>query len=355
MKNSLRLSLMSLYCICGCALMPLSLGTEVAPDRASFDEIDAFFPGSIDGQAGWLLDQGVVDVVPGTGINGTSSIVVPRSAVFGQASLLVARPRAGGFEDEPPGSAARVTFLDFWVRLPPAEWLAFDETLDIDSARIGLFRNILLPAMAQWHVFNGDGTGGGNWINTGHTALLNSGPTESIPWTRLTIRQDLDRQIWDIWADGTLLSHALGFQVPPSAESVEVFLLGHGTEAIYFDELNISAENPLGPDADADGVLDTEENTPSSPEIPADGEAVRADTDADGLPDDWELRHGLDPGSPEDALSDNDGDGLNAFDEFALGTDPSGKDLVRRDASTGAAVFSRFAGTSARRVKNAGP
>jgi hypothetical protein len=46
------------------------------------------------------------------------------------------------------------------------------------------------------------------------------------------------------------------------------------------------------------------------------------DADGDGLPDDWELAHGLSPANGADAASDADGDGLTALQEYELGTDP---------------------------------
>ncbi|MCC6622883.1 MAG: hypothetical protein IT385_16610 [Deltaproteobacteria bacterium] len=50
------------------------------------------------------------------------------------------------------------------------------------------------------------------------------------------------------------------------------------------------------------------------------------DQDADGLPDDWEVRWGLDPRDPLDARIDRDLDGLIALEEFLAGTDPSRAD-----------------------------
>jgi hypothetical protein len=46
------------------------------------------------------------------------------------------------------------------------------------------------------------------------------------------------------------------------------------------------------------------------------------DTDGDGMADDFERTHGLDPGSPADAALDSDGDGASNLEEARAGTDP---------------------------------
>jgi len=52
---------------------------------------------------------------------------------------------------------------------------------------------------------------------------------------------------------------------------------------------------------------------------------VCVDWDADGLPDDWEIRYGLNPWV-NDADIDSDGDGLTNREEYELGTDPFNPD-----------------------------
>jgi hypothetical protein len=50
--------------------------------------------------------------------------------------------------------------------------------------------------------------------------------------------------------------------------------------------------------------------------------SLAADADEDGIPNDWERAHGLNPLDSQDAFPDTDGDGLTNGQEYIAGTDP---------------------------------
>ena len=54
------------------------------------------------------------------------------------------------------------------------------------------------------------------------------------------------------------------------------------------------------------------------------------DSDGDGIPDGYEIAHGLDPNNPLDAALDSDGDGKTNLQEYLEGTDPRDPSSVLR-------------------------
>ncbi len=62
---------------------------------------------------------------------------------------------------------------------------------------------------------------------------------------------------------------------------------------------------------------------PSCHTLQVEPEQVETDTDKDGIPNDWELKYGLNPADPADAGADLDKDGYNSLEEFEAGTDPN--------------------------------
>ena len=60
-----------------------------------------------------------------------------------------------------------------------------------------------------------------------------------------------------------------------------------------------------------------------------DADDPAADADHDGMPDDWETSHGLDPNDAADRDLDPDGDGLTNIQEYLRGTDPQVADAPK--------------------------
>lgn len=71
------------------------------------------------------------------------------------------------------------------------------------------------------------------------------------------------------------------------------------------------------------------------------------DNDHDGIPNQWELDHGLNPNDPNDALADPDGDGLTNIAEYNLGSDPQNHQSPS-NASLPSNYLSLAAGNSSR-------
>ena len=70
------------------------------------------------------------------------------------------------------------------------------------------------------------------------------------------------------------------------------------------------------------------------------------DSDYDGMPDWYEIRHGFDPYNPNDANQDADNDGLSNLQEFQLGTDPNNWDTDGDGIPDGVELLLTHTGTN---------
>ena len=77
------------------------------------------------------------------------------------------------------------------------------------------------------------------------------------------------------------------------------------------------------------------------------------DRDRDGLPNDWESAHGLDPDAPADALADPDHDGFTNLAEYAANTDPQDRAsaLIAIPSLSQGAWHLRFTAQAGRRYR----
>ena len=69
------------------------------------------------------------------------------------------------------------------------------------------------------------------------------------------------------------------------------------------------------------GIIDSQNDVGGWPELHS--TAAPADSDHDGMPDEWEGRFGLDPQNARDGTLDRDGDGYTNLEEYLNATDPT--------------------------------
>jgi hypothetical protein len=221
---------------------------------------------------------------------------------------------------------------------------AKEEVLDVDSARVGLFRSAGAGEAVVW-VFAGDGAGGGAWTETAVRLPVDKVTGQALTWHRLTVGEDGAGQTWQLWVDGVQVASELGFQVAREPATPVCILMGDHREAVFVDDFGIWSQLPaaVAEPAAAKATMAAAASAPA---------AKPADADGDSLPDAWERTYGLNPVNSADGNADPDKDGLVNRDEFALGTDPRKADILAAHLPPPRTeVFSRFQFPTIRRGK----
>ena len=316
-------------------------------------EAPAFKPGNIHGQSAWSVDQGKAEIVVGAGRDGSAGLVLSPADPFSQARLSF----------KPVGIPA-AAIVDLYVSPVAGTLDKKEEMLDIDSARVGLFRRPDQAAASLW-VFHGDGQGGGAWLETGARFPVDAKTGQAKSWHRLTIQESLKDNFWDLWVDGVWTATELGFQDDRTPEVPVCIFMGDHSQPVIVDDIGVWSWNPLletqSNPAETGAKENNGKNDPPNKRLavvaapPARPIKPVSDADADGLPDKWERAHGLspeDPEDPEDINADPDKDGLVNRDEFALGLDPQVADRISDHLPPPTtSVFSRVHNPTVRRGK----
>jgi len=262
--------------------------TEETSFRTDF-EAPNYKIGTIDGQAGWRVDQGRAEIREGEGRFGSYGLMLLPEDPFSQVRLEL---------DAPVGlSSSSTLFLDVHVRPVSSAEDQKEEMIDINSARIGVFANSTTKAASIW-VFDGDLNGGGTWVRTSALIAIDQESRRAESWHRLTVRQDVEGQFWDLWVDGKWAAAGIGLQEPQSPRTGSTYIfMGDTVSPVSLDDLWIGVVPPpeaeLPPPEDATAQeLDSIEERDTRARLAAEG---NKDTDGDGMSDRNEILLGLDP------------------------------------------------------------
>jgi hypothetical protein len=173
------------------------------------------------------------------------------------------------------------------VVLPPHGYalvVSFDPAKELNALAAFCSRYTLPPEVQVFGPYEGRLDNGGEWVGLYRPDTPVAPPdvyAGYVPYVLVERVRYGDAAPWPIGADGT----------------------GHSLQRLYLDQYG---NDPL--------------NWFAGPPTP--GVHYFADTDADGLPDDWERFYRLDAASPTDGQLDPDGDGHTNLDEYRLGTNP---------------------------------
>jgi hypothetical protein len=260
----------------------LTLTAQTTPPYATdFEAASSYSLGNLAAQDGWAVPQGSAVITNGLAYAGTFSVGLQPDSIPAKISHAFAQFSGG-----------TITYVDFWLR-PTVTPLQADSTTI--TAAGSIFSLVRLDSAGHLIVFDGDGSGGGHWVITGRTVALTASG-QAATWVRFTVRQNYATKKWDLYVDGQMALHDLGFRDNTQTYLSQFSLLSAGLATAYLDSFYVASVNPLFTDQDNDGMDDA-----------------------------WESAHGLNP-SLDDRNADHDGDGLTNIEEYTLGTNPAAVD-----------------------------
>jgi hypothetical protein len=215
-----------------------------------FEASEGYNLGSLDQQLGWSVTQGAATITSQDAFAGSQSVVLAAGTTPAQIAHTFAAI-----------SGESIVYVDFYTK-PSAETDVTKSTVfDVGGARFafqfdgntnGYPIGILEP-------FNGDGQGGGQWIQENANFTLD--PTfnwnhRSLEWIRLTVRLDYTHQTWDLYANGEMIAADLGLQDATSTQLSTFAVTGDVNAATELDALSVGTTNPLFADVNNDGIDD---------------------------------------------------------------------------------------------------
>ncbi|MES2982235.1 MAG: RHS repeat-associated core domain-containing protein [Verrucomicrobiota bacterium] len=223
--------------------------------------------GNVNG-SGWSLLSGNASISPlGSGVGGGQALKIAANAV--QEPLLV--------RDIDWNVAEKVAFIDLQLK-PAADPEGSLASFHSNGTQLA-FQVPSGGSVGSIWVYNGS-SGEANpaqWAKTVGTFALAANGLTAADYSRITLRHDYQRNIWDLFIGGKMAAANLAFEGRgANLENIELY--GSKLGDTLIDDLTVNPANTLFPDADKDGLPDAWESANGSNPNLYDRDSIHAAT-----------------------------------------------------------------------------
>ncbi len=199
--------------------------------------------GTVQG-SGWSLLSGNASVTPlGNGVGGGQALKLEANAA--QEPLLV--------RDLDWNIAEKVAFIDLQIK-PAADPEGSLASFHSNGTQLA-FQVSAGGSVGSIWVYNGS-SGQANpaqWAKTVGTFALAANGVTAAGYSRITLRHDYQRNIWDLFIDGKMAAANLAFEGRgANLENIELY--GSRVGDTLIDNLTVDPTNTMFPDSDKDGL-----------------------------------------------------------------------------------------------------
>lgn len=157
-----------------------------------------------------------------------------------------------------------------------------------------------------------------NWdggVQPQHGSSYIAGLKLDQPWASMPINQQTAEEAYLAVLDN--VGATLPKRDSVDARIIEEVRGGYAT----YEGATYKKNNRVSDNSKKTGMIDSQTDVGGWPELKS--LPAPLDTDGDGMPDEWELRFGLNPKDASDGPQDKDGDGYTNLEEYLNGTDPT--------------------------------
>ena len=218
----------------------VALAQSPLPYTSGFEAGEGFRTGDLEGQGGWVVNQGTANVVDGKGRGESTGLSIAPSEPFGQVSLHLEKPEGN------------IVFSDFWIKPVATKEEEGSQFADVEGAITGFFK---VAKGGELQVLDGGGDSA-TWKETGVVLEIQRPSGAVQKWVRITMRHDFANKVWDLYVDGNLKAESLKLWDPSATHLGRFSLMGYSHHPLVFDDLKIAAQSVSVNDKNRDGVPD---------------------------------------------------------------------------------------------------